>query len=399
TTVSIAAPPEAIGVAPPANSTQGASYSITGELLSNDGESQLFLYLHDNETENLVVSDMQIFTDTAGLAEFLPFLIDSLLDRIPKYDITLKVATGGAIQVDETTAVEAPVEETTDEEAGDEEGSQEEATVTVRHQGAGSFDINAVAAEGFEFEKWEITFLDSGGDEKTEELTDNPYKVELSTENQSPGPAGPNDQFATIVPITIEALFKAIAPPPPVEPVEPAEATEDVRQFKLSLAYAPEYAFQKNPEDHFSGFILLGADFAFDWLPFQGKWGAVGFGLDAFWFRIQGETDWYTAYSDAVNLALKINYELPQFRNFITLGLGIGGGASYSFSPVYKNKAEPMELPNVEPGWTVFLTGGLVAEMYFLPWLYLKLGADYNIHYPFDNFGFISIKGGIGLKF
>ncbi|MDR0908202.1 MAG: hypothetical protein LBM77_00395, partial [Spirochaetaceae bacterium] len=199
-------------VPPDPKSASDCTYSLTSELLydTTRSETQLYLYLYDNTTEKLVVSDQLVYQTETEAEEFAPFLVDSILDRIPKYDITVKKPDGGTISFNGQ-----PLEISED-------------TQVIREQGAGTIQLSAQGQTGKSFQAWEITGANVDGNILIITETANPYSLELSTEKYTGTGTSAEDPFGTIVPLTIEAQFG-----------RGSGSTEYEPQFNVNLGWSP----------------------------------------------------------------------------------------------------------------------------------------------------------------
>jgi hypothetical protein len=379
----IANVPEDPAVPPESSTTEGCAYSLTSALYYDAGnqETQAQVWLWDNSNENLIVTDQAVYTSLAEAQEFLPFLIESVFDRITKFDITLSTSGSGAmVSLD------------------DKEMQKETEPVSIRHYGNGSITLNVTPPEKAKLSAWTVGYIDKEGNTQEDSYNDPILSLTLDTSKYSPQEATSEDAFGTIVPLTVRAVFDDS------DEVKVNESTADkINLFKLAVGYRPTLFLAGDANPPFgSGLNGLGIYLQFDWVPFQEKWGNVGFGLNVGYSYFQSELG-QTVYHQPVVLspALRVSYESPLLAGFLTIGGGLGFGILVR-SPEIQISGDIVTngFEDGEP-WHrgYYLPAGIKFGFRISKLIWINLAVDFDYYFAPDNYADLSFMTGVEFRF
>ncbi|MDR0910130.1 MAG: hypothetical protein LBM77_10240 [Spirochaetaceae bacterium] len=99
-------------LSPDVQNTQNQNYSLTSALYRNDatGEIQAQVWLWDNRTQKLVITDQMVFSNIPEATEFTPPLIDYVLSQIPETTTTVAVRRDevGNLNIAEEEKIQIP---------------------------------------------------------------------------------------------------------------------------------------------------------------------------------------------------------------------------------------------------------------------------------------------------
>jgi hypothetical protein len=377
-------------VAPDSSLLPNADYALTSEIIYDDGrsETQLYLYLYDNKTGVLVLSDQMVYQTLNEANEFVPFVVDSLLDRIEKYDITVTVVGNGTVRINGLTIQDLS------------------GTSYARWTGAEAVsldtDFDPYPRERFRLET--IAYLDASGNQREEENTQAGKTLNLNSTTYALGGATGADPFNTVHPLSITANFSANHDPP-------VGSNAYQKQFSLNLSYNLSYLIASGGGEYDNGFYPLGGELGFDWMPFRGGWGKVGFGLSGtynFLHKPVAMDRNYSSEAHTVKMYFRSFYEAAEKSLFVPR-FGLGFGAEWMSPQIKKyiisgsEEPEQVEIPRKEGPWKASAIAFADFNLYFADWIYLRLGFTGGINFPwtFEKISsvYVGFYGGIGFRF
>ncbi|MDR0909398.1 MAG: hypothetical protein LBM77_06480 [Spirochaetaceae bacterium] len=373
--------PEDPAIPPIDQAAKASPYSITSQLFydASTASTQAQIWLWDNKSENIVVTDQAVYSSVGDAGEFLPFLVDSVIDRINKYEIKLSSTEGGTISIGGTA-----LEKT------------EDASAILRHSGD-TLNLLASADEGYSFAGWKVTYLNEAGATVETPYTDANLSLPLDSTTYFPQAASSEDPFGTIVPITIHADWTTTTE-------EYSEVDEkDTPPFLFTLGYSPLMLIGENKiadNDYpFNGLLhLMGFNAGFVWFPLKRTWGNVGFGLEFEFAMLNSAYESGVKYSGYfMQPDIRVYYQTPRFLSIMQLRLSLGSGLSL-FSP-YKVELSGAAPPEEKWKYNIPIIVGLDVEFNIIKnILFAYLGLDYGFFLP-DMYSELNFGAGVGIKF
>ncbi|MDR0909529.1 MAG: hypothetical protein LBM77_07165 [Spirochaetaceae bacterium] len=379
----ISDPPEDPGVPPDPTTVQDIPYSLTSQLFydSSRQETQAQVWLYDDTSETMLVTDQMVYATADEAAEFFPSLIDYILTMIPSYDIHVSTSEGGTISYE--------VSDT------DKYDINNLSPLDIVQQGAGTISITATPGRNKKFDGWKISY---NGTSTTQ--TEPALKLEVNSKTY-PGIESDVDPYGLKTSISIEASFS-----------ESKGTKANAHQWYLGLDYLPLVSFADK------GSILLGNTFnpiglalSPSFIPWNFTWGSLGFRLDAafnYFTIIDEEIKDSIANAGYLSLALGAVYKSPVFVDLITINGHLGAGAAFllgqyenlvgSLSWLSANNSEQRSSSDIG----VFILAGADVQFNLVDYFYLSTGIDYQFMFTLvdikQSFSMLRPKLGFGFK-
>jgi hypothetical protein len=403
--------PDDPDIPPELDTVQGLPYALTSMLFYDAAgqETHTQVWLYDMITERLIVTDEMLYGNLEEAQEFLPFLIDYIMTRIPMslvYTLEVSAAEGGAVLDSQGVPV----------------------TGSIVLEGPAEVLLNAWPAAGYQFDGWAI----NGGAvfDRAE-----PLNLELNGETYPDNDGA--DDHATI--ITVEAQFLRISPEPAAED-EPADTGEPIDDpdpaaeddpagdddpiddgdpagdgpagddegaaidWYLSFQYAPVLpVFKDFTSIMQASFFPFGLAARFSIMPWHFSWGSLGLELAVSYtaLNIRNETLDFRTEGQQFDFALNLLYQLPlQNIENLALLLNLGGGISWVPSLVFYYDT------SVPPSPSYSILGFLVdtgfrARVNIWEGLYFEAGAEFATVFYLQTrpMGYIRFNAGLGWHF
>ncbi|MDR0909752.1 MAG: hypothetical protein LBM77_08295 [Spirochaetaceae bacterium] len=367
-------------VPPDPSLAPGVDYTLTSEILydTERTESQLYLYLYDNTTDTLLLSDQMVYQTLDEANEFIPFTVDSLLDRIEKYNFTVTVTGNGIVTINGVAV--------------------QDLSGTGYARWTGGTGSTPLAITPYKRERLKtvtISHIDVNGNTVEVENTDTSETLNLNNNTYALGGMTSNDPFNTAHPLTITADF--------TDEYEPTPGDTYQRQFSMNLSYSLIYLIASGTGEFDNQLYPLGGSLGFDWMPFRGTWGNVGFGLNGTYnFLKHSAKDNFSSEAHMVRMQLQVFYETAHSSPFVPR-FGLGFGAQWLSATNFKFNTGSVK-QEIENQWKLNVQAIADLNLYLMEWFYIRLGIKAGINFPISGSStlfsaFAGVDAGIGFYF